>query len=121
MKNLAGQRVLVLGLGISGLALALWCARFGSIVTVADTREAPPHLAKLREAVPQARFISGDLAALLAGGDHYDLILKSPGLSPAELAPVLTPAAERGIAVGNAPALPGASPLGPSAGCNWRR
>ena len=101
MKNLAGQRVLVLGLGISGLALARWCARFGSIVTVADTREAPPHLAKLREAVPQARFISGDLAALLAGGDHYDLILKSPGLSPAELAPVLTPAAERGIAVGN--------------------
>lgn len=101
MKNLAGQRVLVLGLGISGLALARWCARFGSTVTVADTREAPPHLSKLREAVPEARFTSGDLAALLAGDEQYDLILKSPGLSPAELAPVLTPAAERGIAVGN--------------------
>ncbi len=101
MKNLAGLRVLVLGLGISGLALARWCARFGSTVTVADTREAPPHLSKLREAVPEARFIAGELGALLAGDEHYDLILKSPGLSPAELAPVLTPAAERGIAVGN--------------------
>ncbi len=101
MKNLAGQSVLVLGLGISGLALARWCVRFGSTVTVADTREAPPYLIKLREAVPAARFIAGDFAALLAGDAHYDLILKSPGLSPADLAPVLTPAAERGIAVGN--------------------
>lgn len=101
MKNLAGQRVLVLGLGISGLALARWCARFGSTVTVADTREAPPHLLKLREAVPEARFLAGDLAALLAGNEQYDLVLKSPGLSPDELAPVLLPAAERGMAIGN--------------------
>src|SRR5690606_22501350 len=39
---LAGRRVLVLGLGASGLAMARWCAACGAEVTVADTRAEPP-------------------------------------------------------------------------------
>ncbi len=35
------KTALVLGLGESGLAMALWLARSGALVRVADTREAP--------------------------------------------------------------------------------
>jgi UDP-N-acetylmuramoylalanine--D-glutamate ligase len=39
MNHLKEQNVLILGLGISGLSMARWCARQGARVTVADTRE----------------------------------------------------------------------------------
>ena len=41
MQALRDQHVLILGLGLSGLAMARWCTRHGAIVTVADPREAP--------------------------------------------------------------------------------
>ena len=61
MNLFQDQHVLVLGLGASGLAMARWCARGGARVTVADTREAPPQLATLREQVPggHARKLGG--------------------------------------------------------------
>ncbi|MFT5035823.1 MAG: UDP-N-acetylmuramoylalanine--D-glutamate ligase, partial [Litorivivens sp.] len=62
MKKLANQHVLVLGLGLSGLALARWCARHGSRVTVADTRAAPPQLAALQQEWPAVTFVAGDFA-----------------------------------------------------------
>ena len=40
MKSLQDKRVLVLGLGLSGLALARWCLRCGAQVTVAEIRRA---------------------------------------------------------------------------------
>ena len=99
MSNLKNQSVLVLGLGASGLAMARWCVREGAQVTVADTRESPPQLQALREQLPQARFIGGPFGeALLDGG--VQLVLRSPGLSPDQAAPVLAPARQRGIAVG---------------------
>ncbi|MDO9279727.1 MAG: UDP-N-acetylmuramoyl-L-alanine--D-glutamate ligase [Polaromonas sp.] len=101
MKKLANQHVLVLGLGLSGLALARWCARRGSLVTVADTRVAPPQLATLQKEWPAVTFIAGDFSALMGRGEHFDLVLRSPGLSPAEIAPVLQAAKEQGVAVGN--------------------
>jgi len=101
MKNLAGQQVLVLGLGASGLALARWCLRHGSAVTVADTRSAPPQLPALQQELPAARFIAGDFAALMSVCGPVDLILRSPGLSPAEIAPVMQVAKEQGLAWGN--------------------
>jgi UDP-N-acetylmuramoylalanine--D-glutamate ligase len=101
MKKLAHQHVLVLGLGLSGLALARWCARHGSRVTVADTRAVPPQLTALQQEWPAVTFIAGDFASLMSRGDHFDLILRSPGLSPAEIAPVLQAAKERNMAVGN--------------------
>jgi UDP-N-acetylmuramoylalanine--D-glutamate ligase len=97
MESLRDQDVLVLGCGASGLAMARWCAGQGAQVTVADTREDPPQLATLREQVPQARFIGGALNAELARGRH--LVLRSPGLTPAQVAPVEQAAQAQGIPV----------------------
>ena len=76
--NLSGKHVLVLGLGESGLASALWCARQGARLRVADTRAAPPYLEELRRRVGSADFCSGEFGiGLLAG---IDLLVLSPGL-----------------------------------------
>jgi UDP-N-acetylmuramoylalanine--D-glutamate ligase len=97
--SLANQHVLVLGLGASGLAMARWCAARGAQVTVADTREAPPELPKLREELPQARFVSGAFDASLLDGE-VTFVLRSPGLSPLQLEAVTGPARERAVRVG---------------------
>ena len=88
--------VLILGLGASGLAMARWCARCGAKVTVADTRTAPPQLAGLQRDVPDARFVCGALEPSLLQGD-FGLVLKSPGLSPADIALIFEAARERNI------------------------
>ena len=89
MLNLQDQRVLILGLGASGLAMARWCARHGAQVTVADTREAPPQLAALREQVPGALFVPGAFSAALVEGAGLHAVYRSPGLSPLAIAPIL--------------------------------
>ncbi len=89
------RSVLVLGLGESGLAMASWCAAQGAEVTVADTREEPPGLARLRAELPQARFVAGPFAAELLEG--VQAVYRSPGLSPSQIAPVAAAAAERGV------------------------
>ena len=101
MKNLADQRVLVLGLGSSGLALARWCARNGAHVTVADTRAEPPQLAALRASVPSARFVHAEMDTVLLDGAPFKMVLKSPGLSPASVAAVTAAAAACGLVIGN--------------------
>ncbi len=93
------QHVLILGLGLSGLAMARWCAQHGARVSVADTREAPPQLDALREQVPQARFIPGDLSAGLLD-DGVVALYCSPGLSPKQLEPVLGAARQAGLRIG---------------------
>ena len=98
-SNLAHQHVLVLGLGASGLAMARWCAGRGARVTVADTRDEPPGLAALREEQPQARFVAGPLDAALLD-DDVRVVLRSPGLSPEQVAPVVASARERGLRIG---------------------
>ncbi len=99
MNTLQGKRVLVLGLGLSGLAVARWCLRWGAEVTVADTRQAPPQLERLREHCPQAKFVPGPLSAELVSGQQA--VFKSPGLSPAETAAVVDAARAMGLHVGN--------------------
>ena len=101
MKQLAGKNILVLGLGASGLALARWCARSGAQVTVADTRAAPPQLEALRAQVPGATFMQAEMGEALLATAAFDLLLKSPGLSPATVAGVVNAAAARGMACGN--------------------
>ena len=101
MKNLAQKNILVLGLGASGLALARWCARCGAQVTVADTRPVPPQLAALQTSVPSARFVSGPLDEALLASAAFDLVLKSPGLSPASVSAVVAAAKGQGISCGN--------------------
>jgi len=77
LPQLDQQRVLVLGLGDSGLAMARWCERFGAQVTVWDSRAQPPQLGALGDT---AAFITGELTADIAAG--FNAVLKSPGLSP---------------------------------------
>ena len=101
MKNLANQDILVLGLGASGLALARWCARCGARVTVADTRPAPPQLAALRSTMPNARFVNAAMDGGLLNGENFNLLLKSPGLSPASISGVVSAARAQGIACCN--------------------
>ena len=97
---LAGRSVLVLGLGISGLSMARWCARCGAEVTVADTRAEPPLLARLRAELPQARFVPGAFDAALVSGLGLHAVLRSPGLSPAEIAPVIGASNADGVSAG---------------------
>ncbi|MBV6322299.1 UDP-N-acetylmuramoyl-L-alanine--D-glutamate ligase [Duganella violaceipulchra] len=89
-----GKNALVLGLGESGLAMALWLARSGARVRVADTREAPERLPALRAAVPEVDFVAGPFGASLLAG--VDFVAVSPGLAPyrelAEIAPAATAA-----------------------------
>ena len=86
MIQLKDQNVLVLGLGISGLAMARWCVRNGAQVTVADSRENPPQLEALRHDLPAARFVCGPLDESLLADQSFSLVCKSPGLSPASIA-----------------------------------
>jgi UDP-N-acetylmuramoylalanine--D-glutamate ligase len=96
---LAGRRVLVAGLGESGLAIARWAAFRGADVTVADSREAPPQLAALRAACPGVRFVGGALETSLLEG--IELVGWSQGLSPitGDAAPLFAAAREAGLPV----------------------
>jgi UDP-N-acetylmuramoylalanine--D-glutamate ligase len=87
---LEGRRLLILGLGDTGLSVARYAERRGALVRVADTRAAPPRRAELSGDVRLGPFTP----ALLA---DVDLVCISPGLPLAE--PVVGEALSRGIAV----------------------
>lgn len=96
--NYAGKTALVLGLGESGLAMALWLARAGARVRVADTRADPARLPALRAAVADVEFIAGAFDEALLDG--ADFVAVSPGLAPQrELADITPAAAARGMPV----------------------
>ncbi|CAN5760416.1 hypothetical protein BH09PSE5_BH09PSE5_36170 [soil metagenome] len=103
MNHLQDLRVLVLGLGASGLAMARWCARFGAHVQVWDSRDRPPQADALAADAPHAVLHRGalwtqDPVQALAG---VQLVLKSPGLSPIDerIAPVLAHARQTGVLI----------------------
>jgi UDP-N-acetylmuramoylalanine--D-glutamate ligase len=100
MRHLKDLPVLILGLGASGLAMARWCARHGALVTVADTREAPALLATLRAELPEVTFVGGPFSAALIEGTPIRAVYRSPGLSPATIAPVVDAARAVGLPVG---------------------
>src|SRR5215210_3178598 len=78
--------------------MAQWCARWGAQVTVADTREQPPQLQALRELLPQARFVAGPFDAGLLEGVRA--VFRSPGLSPEQVAPLVSAAVAQALPVG---------------------
>ncbi|MEJ8820466.1 UDP-N-acetylmuramoyl-L-alanine--D-glutamate ligase [Variovorax humicola] len=100
MKHLKDLPVLILGLGASGMAMARWCVRNGAQVTVADTRDAPPQLGKLREEMPDVAFVGGVFTAALVEGTTMRAVYRSPGLAPATIAPVVDAARAMGLPVG---------------------
>ncbi len=99
--NITGKKILILGLGESGLAMAQWCALKGAQIAVWDSRVTPPHARTLADTVPTATRVNGVLQ--LAALDGVNLILKSPGLSPQDerIASLLVAASQRDIDVGN--------------------
>jgi UDP-N-acetylmuramoylalanine--D-glutamate ligase len=105
MDQLRNQQVLILGLGASGLAMVRWCARWGAQVTVADTRVEPPHGATLAHELPQVKCLCNPMDERLLQHSSFSAIYKSPGLSPANVAPVWKAAQAAGLMVGGEVAL----------------
>ena len=93
--RLAGRRVLVLGLGDTGLAVARWVARERGLPRIADTRAVPPRADDLRRLLPEAELHCGAFAPRLLEG--VELLVPSPGL-PLET-PLVQAALARGIPV----------------------
>jgi UDP-N-acetylmuramoylalanine--D-glutamate ligase len=90
--NLSGRKVLVLGLGDTGLSCVRWLAARGALVSVADTRAEPPQATRLAEWLPQVPLHTGpfDDAMLQA----TELLVVSPGV------PLAEPAVARAVAAG---------------------
>ena len=79
--ELKGKRVLVVGLGESGLAMAKWLHRQGALVRVADSRDSPPNVEGLKRVAPGAEVIAGPFVAATFAG--IDLVALSPGVPKA--------------------------------------
>jgi len=79
--ELQGKRVLVIGLGESGLAMAKWLHRQGAVVRVADTRDNPPNVDALRDVAPGAELLAGAFSAATFAG--MEIIALSPGVPKA--------------------------------------
>jgi UDP-N-acetylmuramoylalanine--D-glutamate ligase len=81
VSELSGKKVVVLGLGASGVAAARLCLRRGARVVATDSKSADQLSA-------EARALEGSGAQLVAGGhdgagfDEADLIVVSPGVPP---------------------------------------
>ena len=100
MEQLKDQHILILGLGTSGLAMARWCVRCGAVVTVADTRESPPQLDTLRRELPAVKFVSAAFDVSMVEGSEIRAVFKSPGLTPASVAPLWSAAQAMGLWTG---------------------
>ena len=95
MKEWADKKVLVLGLGETGLSLARWLVVQGACVRAADSRELPPAFATLRMELPQVEIHCGTFRDELLDG--IELIAISPGIPLSE--PMVQRAAARGIPI----------------------
>ena len=79
--ELRGKRVLVVGLGESGLAMAKWLHRQGAIVRVADSRDNPPNVEALQQVAPGAELLAGAFSA--ESFAWAELVALSPGVPKA--------------------------------------
>ena len=95
MPDWSGRKVVVLGLGDTGLSMTRWLARHGADVRVADTRAEPPHAAWLARELPRVPLATGAFGEGTLRG--ADLVAISPGLDRRE-APVAG-AIARGVPV----------------------
>ena len=95
MLLLDGARVVVVGLGDTGLSLARWLKRQGAAVSATDTRKSPPQAAVLQRECPGVPVTLGvGPDAAIAGAD---VIAVSPGVDRRSGA--IAQAAQRGVPV----------------------
>ncbi|MDP2783386.1 MAG: UDP-N-acetylmuramoyl-L-alanine--D-glutamate ligase [Sulfurimicrobium sp.] len=93
--NLANKKILVLGLGDTGLSMARFLVRHGARVSVADSREAPPHATRFHAEFPDIALFTGPFRAELFAA--IDMIAISPGVPLAD--PHVAAAVARGVPV----------------------
>ena len=94
MQQWKDRKVLVLGLGDTGLSMTRWLAARGAHVSVADTRATPPHASALAE-LPGVALSTGAYEASVFEGT--DAIAISPGVDRRE--PLVADAVRRGVPV----------------------
>jgi len=80
--ELKGKKVLVLGLGETGMSMARWLAKRGAAVRVADSRHEPPYAEVLERDAPGTRLDLGPFKAVSFEG--IDLLAISPGVPVGE-------------------------------------
>ncbi len=76
------KKIVIIGLGITGLACARHLKRLNRPFSVIDTREAPPQLAEFKQAFPEVPLSLGRLDVPML--HEADVIVISPGLDPAD-------------------------------------
>lgn len=86
-KSLSQSHVLVLGLGETGVASALWCLRQGAKLRVADTRDEPAGLTEIEAAATaqgkvDISYALGAASLEASTLEGVDSLVLSPGLSP---------------------------------------
>jgi UDP-N-acetylmuramoylalanine--D-glutamate ligase len=92
---LKDKKVLVLGLGDTGLSALRWLHSQGARLSVADTREVPPGLDALKAELPNAVVFTGALKPAVFDG--VDLAVISPGVPLSE--PEIQAAIQRGVPI----------------------
>jgi len=93
--TLKDKRVLVLGLGDTGLSALRWLNSQGARLSVADTREVPPGIELLKAEMPEVKLHTG--AFIEAVFKDAEIIVISPGVPKAE--PLVQSAIQRGVPV----------------------
>ena len=95
MENLSHKRVLIVGLGKTGLSCARYLSEHGIEVAVTDSREHPPALDELQETYPDvAIFVGGFSSEAFA---RATCLIVSPGISLRE--PLIAEARVRGAEI----------------------
>ncbi len=92
---LKDKKVLVLGLGDTGLSALRWLQGQGARLSVADTRAVPPGLDILKAELPEVTVYTGALTPAVFDG--VDLVVISPGVPLSE--PEVQAAIQRGVPV----------------------
>ena len=93
--ELKSKRVLVLGLGETGLSAVRWLATKGAVLSVADSRDNPPNVDDLARDMPQVAIYTGKFKAHILL--DAELIVISPGVALSE--PAVQAAMGHGIPV----------------------
>lgn len=92
---LNGKKIIVVGLGLTGLSCVRWLVHQGADVAVTDSRLLPPEYAELKSTYPDLPVHLGLLNAERLM--QYDMIVRSPGVSQYE--PALIEVAQQAIPI----------------------
>lgn len=89
------EYTLVVGLGVTGLSVVRYLSALGEHVVVADSRDIPPSLHRLRDEYPDIRCVTGSFETELFQGAHR--IILSPGVPLAD--PAVRAAKDKGVEI----------------------